>query len=1164
MRHPGYLLYLVAFFLLMPLLSSGQSTWVRTDTLLLKPGEGSALSHSFMVPYSTQVFTLSGEEVDTAQYVIQVNEGILIPRPSLIAGRYRVQYRIFSHTPKRELAIRKYQTVQDTATDATLIDVILDSTYGQATPPLWQASRIRKSGSLTRGLTAGNNRGLSVNSGLRLQLEGDLGNGLTIVGAITDENIPIQPDGTTQQISDFDKVFIKLIKDNKSSVTIGDYEVAQKGTYFADFYRNVQGLQVEYVDQHTRVQTSGAIAKGKFHTNSFMGREGVSGPYRLSGRNQERLFIILAGSEQVYLNGKRLTRGESQDYVINYNTGEITFTSRQVITSVSRIVVDFEYNDQYYNRSLMTAKVEHKALGDRLSVGVSYGRDADNPNAPFEDVEAYNAIRDSLAQVGDADGQVVTPGIFEAGYSAEEIRYARRDTVIGGVTFERYIYSLDSLDAIYQIRFSFVGAGQGFYERDASGVNNNVFRWVPPDEAARPTGDYAPIRSWVLPRMLQVTDAQLSYQISDKLRVYNETAISVEDNNRLSLLDDADNQGVASRSGLQWDRVRLGDSVSLSLDLHHQYVMARYINLDRVYRAEYNRIWDIETSEPRRDEIIWGGKAELNVRNELIFRAENGIRHTGGGRRAQRQVYGIQSNFPKGLQGIYTFTHIVNEHSSINRRSVWDRHEGDIFKNWGQLRTGMEVWLEDRTVSKADSLGKGSFSFVDLKPYIRTLETRSWKLDASLNYRKEREWLNGTVKEKSEGYTAFLRTAYTPSPRFRTELTTAYRVFEVKDQAFTEQGLSDSRVLNTNWQTNFIHPNRIIASNWVYDVSAEQVARRELRFIEVNPGQGQYEWIDFNENGLEEIDEFQLSTNPLLANYIRVNIPTRELFPTTKLGLTGNLRVDLSKAWEPSKKTFRELLRQTKSLTTLKVTQNKQRNTSLGSYVIDLTNIFDDSTLLNANYFFRQDFTFFQNSRLGDVRFSYQDNQSKLFLNTGDELRGLSFWSARQRLNFDESKSLEVDTRVGEKFATARNFPTREFNIRFVETRPKVNFQFNNKFRFSTGYTHTFRRNFTASAEENARVSLHKVLAESRWNLKDRNNLFTRLELIGVRQQGEPGFSAAYELREGLEPGFNMVWSSLLTLYVMSNVELTFTYEGRASAVAPAVHTGRVQVRAFF
>ncbi|MEL6133065.1 MAG: hypothetical protein AAFR59_06830, partial [Bacteroidota bacterium] len=254
-----------------------------------------------------------------------------------------LKYRYFLSPPQDTVALRQFQLVLDTVTREDIGPDVFILPKDPDKSVFWpESDNIRKSGSLSRGLTLGNGNNLGISSGLRLQLEGDLGDGLKIVGAITDENIPIQPEGNTQQISDFDRIFIKLSKD-AFNVTLGDYEVTQKGSRFANYYRNVQGIQAQYQKDKTKVSVSGAIAKGRFFTNSLMGTDGLAGPYQLRGRNNEQFFIILAGSERVYMNGKLMKRGENEDYVINYNTAQITFTAKHVITNITRIVVDFEY-----------------------------------------------------------------------------------------------------------------------------------------------------------------------------------------------------------------------------------------------------------------------------------------------------------------------------------------------------------------------------------------------------------------------------------------------------------------------------------------------------------------------------------------------------------------------------------------------------------------------------------------------------------------------------------------------------------------------------------------------------------------------------------------------------------------------------------------------------
>lgn len=1162
----GYWRRLLSFgCFLLPMLLWGQISKIETDTVRLNYNDTIQLDHSNLVPFTLKIQNLKGDKLPGSDFSFDYSTSKLTIRSSELKDSiWVIQYNYFLSGPEKELGLGNWKAIRDSTIANAMVDVIFEDEENAST--LFEESRIRKSGSLTRGLTVGNQRGVSVNSGLRLQLEGDLGNGMKILGAITDENIPIQPDGTTQQLNDFDKVFIKLMKD-PVEVTIGDYEINQRGTAFANYYRNVQGLQVAYKEKNTAVQVSGAVAKGKFNTNRIQGKEGVAGPYRLSGQNGERFFFVLAGSEVVYLNGKRMKRGETEDYIIDYNTAEITFTARHVITSITRIVVDFEYNDQFYNRTLFVGQASQTMLDDKLKLRFFYGRDADNPNAPFDDIENFAQVRDSLEAAGDNPQGALTNGVTDVGFSSDpgQVRYLRADTLIDGINYERYIFSKDSA-ASYKIAFSYLGPNQGFYVRDNSGVNRTVYKWVEPDAQGRPQGEFAPVRTWVLPRELQVTGVQLEYDISEHVKVRHESAISIEDKNRESLIGDEDNMGYAGRTDLQFNKLRLGDSLDMSISMRQQYIQARYTNLDRLYQAEYDRVWNLPSGITRRDERIGMLKMNLDYKRKLSLAWEGGIRNTGRGRQDLRQVYSFRSNWPKWLQGDYKMTVLKNKDESIGRNAQWIRHEGNIFQPIGKkLRVGTEIWIEDREELQADTLTAGSFNFVDLKPYIRATFNKAFTTELSMNYRKEDQFAQGKMRDQSEAYTYNFKTAYQPNPRVRFQQTTSLRDFRVLDTTFLRNGLNNSRLVNSQILGSFRSENRFINLNFVYDAASEQVAKRDLRYVEVNPGQGQYEYLgDLNENGLQDLDEFQLSVNPILANYIRVSIPTRELFPTTKLGLSGRIQLDFRGTIEESKNLWKETFRNIRTNTLIRINQNKNRDSRFQAYLIDIRNILADSNLLNATYNFRQDITFFQNSPKGDLRFTRFENATKLFLSTGSEQRSLSYWGFNQRLNLGTDRSITVDTRVGNKFNEAENFETRNFNIRFLETEPTLNLQLSRKARLSFGYSYKRKNNQTTLVEMQAKVNAHSLISSAKVNLKDRNNLLVRLELASIEQTGSAGFSGDYELREGLQPGFNAIWQGFLTVYVMGNVELGLTYDGRASRGNSTVHTGRVQVRAFF
>ncbi len=333
-----------------------------------------------------------------------------------------------------------------------------------------------------------------------MQLSGKIASNIEIAAALTDENIPIQPEGTTQTLQEFDNVFVE-IRSTDVAATLGDFSLNMPATEFARLSRKLQGARgtADYRlgFSNGSVMIAGAVTRGKFNTNQFNGIEGVQGPYLLVGRNGERDIVIVAGTEKVYINGELRTRGETNDYTIDYSTSEITFTPRRLITSVSRITVDFEYTDRQYSRSLMAAQTVSNFFDNRARFTFTYLREADDPDAPI-DLLLTDSAKVALRYAGADKNKAFVSGVTRVDSNG---LYMLVDSVLsdgGHVQFFRY--APGDPNALYNVSFSRVGFGAGSYIRLQAGV----FEYK-----GSGGGDYAPLRYLPLPQEQQVMDLAL-------------------------------------------------------------------------------------------------------------------------------------------------------------------------------------------------------------------------------------------------------------------------------------------------------------------------------------------------------------------------------------------------------------------------------------------------------------------------------------------------------------------------------------------------------------------------------------------------------------------------------------------------------------------------------
>ena len=206
-----------------------------------------------------------------------------------------------------------------------------------------------------------------------------------------------------------DKVFIQVKHPNVVG-TFGDYQIKQRSGEFGVIDRKLQGLMGEFSVDEVNGYVSIANSRGKFNSNSFNGSDGVQGPYRLSGINNERDIIVIAGTEKVFLDGIEMIRGENNDYTIEYSNATITFTPNRLITSASRINIDFEYTDRQFAISFFGAGTAAKLFNDNLQIKAQYMREGDDQDSPI-DISLSEDDKNTLSLAGDDRNKAIKTGV---------------------------------------------------------------------------------------------------------------------------------------------------------------------------------------------------------------------------------------------------------------------------------------------------------------------------------------------------------------------------------------------------------------------------------------------------------------------------------------------------------------------------------------------------------------------------------------------------------------------------------------------------------------------------------------------------------------------------------------------------------------------------------
>ncbi|MDI6400380.1 hypothetical protein QLX67_00070 [Balneolaceae bacterium ANBcel3] len=1031
---------------------------------------------------------------------------------------------------------------------------------------LFEGTSLNRSGSIRRGVVIGSGRDMSMDSGLRFDVSGFITDDLEVVASLTDKSTPIQPEGTTQTLREFDQVHIQLMH-RLGMLQMGDVDLRLDESRFAVIDRRVQGVDLQLnPGPFGGHQASASVARGNYHRMSFSGMDGVQGPYRLSGANNEPFMIVLAGSEKVYVNGNRVQRGEENDYIIDYGIGEITFTSNMMITAHSRIVVEFQYLTEAYTRTLLAAESQvDDLLNGRLSFGASVIREADNVQWSTQ-YFLSDREREILEAAGNDPSRAVVSGADSVGYrtDAGHLLYSIADTLYQGETYQIYRHIPGDTTAVYRVYFSRVDEGEGDYRRVGRSANGMLYEWVGPGN-----GNYAPQRRLEMPVEQRMIALRSAFAVTPGVRLFSEWAASYQDQNRFSEIDNEHNAGMALLAGITMDPKRTPAGV-VGWSVTGRYEGKNFAYFDRVREVEFERRWNIRPRPSDEEKRI---ESSLNWSPVNSFNLNIGAgymeKHLYTGNRMEAEIEYNDISMPHVR---YYLERVETRDRLYNEQSNWWRHQGSaeypVSIAEGSLTPLFQFEAEDRQEFDAsgDTLRAVSNRFYDLGPGVMYQINQNLGVGATLSYREDEAVLDGSFQKESTGITQRYRINYERSDIIRTENVIGFRKRTYEEAFRLEHQAMDSRAVLVRSVSDLRLWDQFFETRLLYDVNTERRPLLQEAYIEVGPEMGQYVWIDLNNDGVQQIDEFFPEQTPNEGTFIKQLVPSDELYPVVSLKARWSKIFDFSRLVDPYEARYSSWLNFLSGVRWRSVVDVQEENRTgqmEDIYLLKWNRFQDDSLTVRGRLYVEQDLELFRHHTRRDLRLTTEYLRAQNQQASGLEKQGALIFSLRTGTRLSSRYRMSLEASAGQKKNDSEMFQSRNYDITTYSIRPRFNIRWNHLLQ--SGMEVGFRYGKDAFPVSNASVQGYSVMKDARLNLASRWQSLLRLEWRSYHLSNGPVSSLSeFELTGGAGLGNTWTWSVQSDYRISDFLRANIQYDGRTVTGRPLVQTMRFTVSAVF
>ena len=1101
-----------------------------------------------IIPNSVIIYNENGVIVDTSKYELKwINSKIkvknIIPNDDSL---WLITYSVFEIDLGKDFYDKRKKKLPD-----DIKEFIKD---GKVAPKVFffnpneqetfNLSEIQKQGNISRGISMGNNQDVVVNSGLNLQFSGNLTDDIKINGVITDNNIPIQAEGTTQQLNEFDKVYVDVEIKDKNKITIGDIEV-QENAQFLKFSKKIQGINYSTDLSDTNYilknDLSLALSKGKYAKKNIIPVNGNQGPYKLSGMDNEMFVIILSGSERIYIDGKLIKRGEENDYVIDYNTGELVFTKNLLVNKEMRIIAEYEYIDKNYVRTMYFEKINYQ--NKNINLNFSFFSEQDSKNQPINQ-SLTDKEKKVLNNASDDYNYVYIKSIDTNSNSSNQITYILTDSLDYDSVL---VYSNDKSIAIYSATFAYVGLNKGNYIKENNIVNGTVFRWVSPLNGVS-QGDYDPIKVLYAPLKKQMAELNIKLNPREDFQIKCDISYSNYDKNTFSSNNLNSNKGNAVNIGV--DKTFKSNNWKYKTHFDAQYINKFFSPIENFKPVEYNRDWNITSTKLANEYSSNLNFVANNKNNSVNYTFSNLFKDSYKAFKNDiKSIYSVKT-FNLSTDASYLTSDDIIFSSSYLKYKLSAQNQFKYFSALISYEEDVNKILDSNNI-----LNLSSFRYNTLSSEFKNSNISHHNLNLKHSIRTDLFPNNKGFSFKS--VTNEYKTDYQLINKTNNQckISGTYRNTNYKDSINNEDYLISG--IEFSQKTK----NSAIQFNMYYEFGSGMENKKEYTFIEVGKGKGYYAWNDYNKNGIKELNEFELTQFVDNAEYIKLYTPTNEFVKAYYNQYTQSINFSPEKFSRLKDNRAYSIYKRFQFLSVLR-TDKKLIQENFVDAMNPIYKKSSDTTILTNNINYKNTVYLNRNNEIYTIDYSFAKDIKKNIMLYGQDVKWDKFQSIHSRITLIKKIDIHITHKYGTKLYNSEFLKTNNFRVAYAQSEFTAEYIQQNKYKISITYQYTQKENNIQYYERLAFINQFSL--EYRLNILKKSEISIKFNTFAINYNSEKEDALKYEMLEGLNNGINNTWSADFSQNIGKNLQFVATYSGRKINDSKVIHWGSVQARLLF